>query len=206
MTYNPSQPRDPHGRWTDGGESSSSAKPYAATLSEWAKYFDGMDRDNQSDPVQLAANSSTSGNSQSGKNSGDKSPKKKLETSFNADKFADALNKNAEKKSQNLCAKYVRRAFEAAGGNSVGHADEAKNWGPTLLRNGFKRVEFDGYSPQKGDIVIHQPYEGGNTSGHMAGYDGKQWISDYRQQDIWGGDGYRNRSQREKFVAIYRRP
>jgi hypothetical protein len=44
MSYDPNQPRDWHGRWTDegggGGLPPPPEKPYAATYMEWAAYFD----------------------------------------------------------------------------------------------------------------------------------------------------------------------
>jgi hypothetical protein len=110
------------------------------------------------------------------------------------DKFAAHLRDNAEKKSLHLCAQYVREALEAGGGDTSGHLGHAKLWGPTLLRMGFRElvVEKPGeYKPLKGDIVVIQPYKGGNKSGNIAGFDGKIWISDFEQIDFWGGPGYR---------------
>jgi hypothetical protein len=110
------------------------------------------------------------------------------------DKFADTLNKNALPKSENWCAKYVRIALEKAGADTRGHPKQAKDWGPTLERNGFVILDKDGYTPQKGDIVVIQPYKPfPKDDGHMAAYDGKQWISDHKQRDFWGGDGYRTK-------------
>jgi hypothetical protein len=107
------------------------------------------------------------------------------------DKFADALNKNAHEKSKEECAAYVRRALKISGADTDGHPKQAKNWGPTLERNGFVMLDKTNYTPQKGDVVVIQPYKGGNDAGHMAAYDGKQWISDFKQRDFWGGKEYR---------------
>ncbi len=110
------------------------------------------------------------------------------------DKFADTLNENALPKSKEECAAYVRRALEKAGADTRGRPGQAKNWGPTLERNGFVILDKNGYTPQKGDIVVIQPYKPyPDDHGHIAAYDGKQWISDYKQRDFWGGDGYRTK-------------
>jgi hypothetical protein len=50
-------------------------------------------------------------------------------------------------------------------------------------------------------VVILQPYEGGSRAGHIAGYDGRKWISDFVQRDFWSGPGYRK--QRPPYV-VYR--
>ncbi len=41
--------------------------------------------------------------------------------------------------------------------------------------------------PREGDVIIIQPYAGGNPSGHMAIYDGAEWYSDFKQRDMWAG-------------------
>jgi len=53
----------------------------------------------------------------------------------------------------------------------------------------------------KGDIVVIQPMAKGNTSGHIAGYDGKDWISDFIQLGFWPNGEYRK--ERPSYV-IYR--
>lgn len=121
------------------------------------------------------------------------------------DKFAKHLRENAEKESVSLCAQYVREALEAAGGNTAGHLGHARLWGPTLLRMGFRELpveNLDTYKPLKGDIVVIQPFKGGHKSGHIAGFDGKVWISDFPQRDFWGGPGYR----RHKPPHVFYRP
>lgn len=37
-----------------------------------------------------------------------------------------------------------------------------------------------------------EPYEKStNNAGHVAGYDGRNWISDFIQNDYWAGPRYR---------------
>jgi type VI secretion system secreted protein VgrG len=127
------------------------------------------------------------------------------------------LDDHAEDDSTGQCAKYVREALEAGGLDLTHHPRSAKDYGPTLLANGFKKTyefqqikspkeELDAssvnvshspgpadqeYVSQKGDVAIIQPYDGGRTDGHITMYDGTQWVSDFKQRDMWGGPGYR---------------
>ncbi len=112
---------------------------------------------------------------------------------FNTDAFADTLEKRLKPKGEKLgdCAAYVRVALEKAGLDTSGHPRDAKDWGPTLEKIGFTPVDKHNYVPQKGDVVVFQTYPGGHPSGHMAGYNGKNWMSDYAQWDFWGGKGRR---------------
>lgn len=121
---------------------------------------------------------------------------------IDVEKFADHLRKRARNHSQGICAKRVREALEAGGGNTKGHPHVAKAWAGTLIRMGFRELVVDdpaNFIFLKGDIVVIQPYLSGNTAGHIAGYDGKQWISDFKQHDFWSGPGYRSNKPRYVF-------
>jgi len=125
-------------------------------------------------------------------------------SSFDKDKFADTLNRSAGPRSKGQCATFVREAFEAAKGDSTGHPKSAKDWGPTLEKNGFVAVDNDKYVPQKGDIAVIQPYNGAvRPDGHIAGYDGSQWVSDFKQPSLWPSHNYENANPSYK---IYRHP
>ena len=54
---------------------------------------------------------------------------------------------------------------------------------------------------QKGDVVVFQPVKG-HPDGHVAMFDGKQWISDYKQDSIYAASPYKNGAP----YVIYRRP
>ncbi len=166
---------------------------------------------------------------------------------MNVEKAVKHLRDDAEDASSGRCAKYVRRALQAGGLDLRHHPVSAKDYGPTLLANGFKRhhefrqvgtphapdrsdpawtdssshdpgitvlelvaytleaLGFRGtvpishatttavteYVPEKGDVAVIQPYSGGDPNGHIAMYDGTQWVSDFAQRDLWGGPGYR---------------
>jgi type VI secretion system secreted protein VgrG len=122
---------------------------------------------------------------------------------FNKDKFSDTLEIIANDRSKGQCATNIRQGLEAAGVDTYGHPRIAKDWGPTLEKQGFKPVEQNGYTPQKGDVAVIQPYPGGRPEGHITGYTGSKWVSDFPQKDMWGGPGYR--TNQPPFV-IYRHP
>lgn len=122
-------------------------------------------------------------------------------------KFTEHLRKHALAKlgGTGACAKWVRQALQAGGGSvPASRPPFAKDWGPTLLMMGFHETKVDDpdtFHFVKGDIVVIQPYPGGRIEGHMAGFDGKNWISDFIQRDFWSGPGYR--SNRPNYV-VYR--
>lgn len=124
---------------------------------------------------------------------------------IDTDCFAKHLRDNAQPHSVGKCARYVRQALQAAGGVLPGgNPYHAKEYGKTLLLMGFREIRVDRASAAlflKGDIIVLQPYPNGNISGHIAGFDGTYWISDFRQLDCWGGTQYR---LRQVNYAFYR--
>lgn len=124
---------------------------------------------------------------------------------FDANKFATHLRTHAGKHSQSSCAKFVRRALEAGGADTKGHPTPAKLYGPTLLSNGFHAITVedpDRFLFQQGDIVVIQPTQHGNAAGHIAGYDGKKWVSDFIQSGFWPGPAY---AKEKPSYVVYRR-
>lgn len=124
---------------------------------------------------------------------------------FDKDSFAKYLRKHAGKHSRSSCAKFIRRALEAGGADTGGHPVSAKLYGPTLMRNGFHAISVD--DPQKfafvqGDIVVIEPTSHGNSAGHIAGYDGSKWISDFVQRDFWPGPAH---AKEKPSYVVYRR-
>ena len=96
------------------------------------------------------------------------------------EKFAITLRTRAFVKSKSKCAKFVRIALEAGGANTTGNPEAASDWGPLLIKNGYTEVAQSFDHPQKGDIYII-PRTKVHKWGHIAGYDGTQWISDFKQ-------------------------
>lgn len=147
---------------------------------------------------------------------------------FDVDGAVDHLNEAADdlKESQiaegkpdkfgeGRCAHYVADAIEDGGDvPATPRPRNAKDFGPWLEANHFGEVAawngtgtlppsgyVAGYMPQAGDVVVMQPYTGGNPSGHMAMYNGDQWVSDFRQNSIWPGPGY---NKQQPAYIIYR--
>jgi hypothetical protein len=124
---------------------------------------------------------------------------------FDNEEFVNFLRKNAGKHSRAQCARYVRLALEAAGADTSGHPAEAKRYANILLRNGFRPIQAASPGRQlfrKGDVVVMEPTQGGNQAGHIAAYDGKDWISDFIQSGFWPGPAY---AKEEPTYVVYRR-
>lgn len=106
-------------------------------------------------------------------------------------KFAVHLRSNADKTGfgQGKCAYKVRLALADAGAKTSGHPIHAKDWGPMLLKNEFTAVLAvtpDSFIPEKGDVAVIQATSS-SKSGHIQGFDGQNWISDFIQELFWPG-------------------
>jgi hypothetical protein len=122
------------------------------------------------------------------------------------EQFARNLRSNAGQGFGNgQCAKFVRKALQGAGADiPQPYASSGKDYGPVLVQLGFHEITVDNpdtFHFMKGDVMVMQAYEGGNANGHVAGYDGKNWISDFIQTDFWAGPGYR---KHRPSYAVYR--
>jgi hypothetical protein len=107
---------------------------------------------------------------------------------WNAAMAVDHAENHARGSSQGRCAQYVREAIEA-GGIMLMRQNDAKDYGRSLICAGF--YEMLG-SPLPGDIVVIQPAPG-HSHGHMAIYNGTQWISDFKQMHgLYPGPAYRD--------------
>ncbi|WP_213014392.1 CHAP domain-containing protein [Acinetobacter baretiae] len=112
----------------------------------------------------------------------------KHKKSINVSKFAHTLTRNAYHRSTEKCAKHVRLALESAGAQVKSHPVAAADWGQTLEKIGYKRISPAFDKPQEGDIyiIVRTKTHG---YGHIAGYTGKNWVSDFRQNSyaVYGG-------------------
>jgi type VI secretion system secreted protein VgrG len=115
------------------------------------------------------------------------------------DAITNYADQHAEPHSLGKCAAYCRRAFEAGGVDTNGHPIDAKDWGPTLLKNGATVISPDGYTPQKADVAVFAGSDA-HPHGHITIYDGKQWVSDFKQRNM---SPYRSGTTP---VTIYRFP
>ena len=121
----------------------------------------------------------------------------RIRNGFDIDKAVLYLNENAEPTPIKKCATYVRLAMEAGGMDTLGRPDSACNYDKFLPKKGFTEVEItslEDYKPQKGDIAVFEAFMGKNSyhkHGHIQMYNGKQWVSDFKQRDFWAGSDYR---------------
>lgn len=103
---------------------------------------------------------------------------------------------------QGLCATHVRQAMEAAGLSTIGRPRDAKDYGPFLERLGFRKLTVDrSYVPMPGDIAV-MPGNARSSAGHVEGWDGRNWISDFVQREIFPGPAYRTKG----VYDVYRYP
>lgn len=127
----------------------------------------------------------------------------------NIDKFVKYLSDHAlrDHHGQGKCGEYVRKALQAGGAhfNEYSPPPYGKLYGLTLERLGFHEITVDDpdhFSFIRGDVMVMEPYTGSkNNAGHVAGYDGKDWISDFVQRDFWAGKKYRDE---RPHYAVYR--
>ena len=95
--------------------------------------------------------------------------------SFNVDKATKHLTENALSSSHNCCAWFVMRAMQS--GNSpaiILPAWAYKYYLPTI---GWEKISTNSYVPQKGDVCVF-PFKKHHIFGHIAMWNGEQWISD----------------------------
>ena len=100
---------------------------------------------------------------------------------YNNDTVADYITKNAAPKSRTMCAGYVIKAMWH-GGCPIGLIP-AYAYNKTLPLMGFEEITVKGYKPKKGDISV-VPSNSTHPFGHIAVYNGKQWVSDFKQNHI----------------------
>jgi predicted chitinase len=120
---------------------------------------------------------------------------------YDIDKAVDYINVNVEPKSIGKCALYVRRAINAGGiSNVFGHANEYYD-ADKLVNYGFTKVgtDIDAITLKKGDIAAFGAVSG-HAYGHIAMWNGTQWVSDFKQSSFWVANQY----SIEKKYAIYR--
>ena len=112
---------------------------------------------------------------------------------------AQYATEQAEKRSVGMCALYVRKAINA-GGVPLFKCGSAWHYKYVLPVLNFHQV--DKQAPlQVGDIVVFQPI-GGRKYGHIALWNGKQWVSDFRQRNLIVHSDYTKAGAE---YAIYRR-
>lgn len=104
------------------------------------------------------------------------------------------INANAHTYSRGLCAMYVRAAIDHGGIPTFGFPGNAYEYPEFLKDLDFKQIATHrtrNYKPQKGDIMVFNAKKG-HRSGHIAMYNGKLWVSDFKQvKGMWVADAYK---------------
>lgn len=131
-----------------------------------------------------------------------------ISATLNCEKFVKHLRAQASPRppGHGRCGEYVRKALQAGGAQLHGlYPPTGKEFGPILEMLGYHEVTVedpDHFNFMKGDVMVMQPYKTSkNLAGHVAGYDGKNWISDFVQRDFWAGPAYRSE---KPHYAVYR--
>lgn len=109
------------------------------------------------------------------------------------------MDEHAGKASTERCAAYCRKGLEAGGLDTSGHPVDAGDYGPFLLKKGASVVSPAGYKPEKGDVSVFSKNQS-HRYGHIEIFDGKQWVSDFKQNNF---SPYRSNTPP---VTIYRFP
>jgi hypothetical protein len=102
-------------------------------------------------------------------------------------KISDFITKSSGPTSKGLCSLFVREAIQKALNIKVEPTgiNSAKDYGPWLIRNGFKRSDKLYTKANVGDVAVIQSVSGHNH-GHIQIYssDGK-WRSDFVQKGFF---------------------
>jgi hypothetical protein len=106
-----------------------------------------------------------------------------------ADTAVEYVIAHAKPKSLHRCAEFTRRAIEA-GGLTLIRTRYAKDYGPSLTRVGFARLDDLIVDYEPGDVVIINGFKG-HEAGHMAMFTGVNWVSDFKQKTLYPGHAYR---------------
>lgn len=105
----------------------------------------------------------------------------KQQSLIDIEKFTQKLVSMSRSTTAHRCARYVRIALESAGARFSDHPVAASDWGNTLTEIGYKQIQPDFNNPKEGDIYIINSTNR-HRYGHIAGFTGSQWVSDFRQR------------------------
>ena len=108
--------------------------------------------------------------------------------SFDAEKASKYLTENGQEKSTHFCAWYTMRALQEGGCPAIILPAQWYRYFLPLVQ--FEEMNQDGYVPQKGDVVVFERPAWKSWKhisqwwGHVAMYNGEQWISDFKQKKM----------------------
>lgn len=101
---------------------------------------------------------------------------------FNSSLASAKIRSTAGLRSSGHCGRDVREAL-AAGGIILDRREHACQYGSSLVNAGFTPVGSITSGFQAGDVVVIN-CSATHIHGHMALYDGTQWISDFYQNGL----------------------
>ena len=105
-------------------------------------------------------------------------------SSFNVQKFVAHLEAKGRGSSSGYCARYVMNALVAGGIPNSCRQPSAYMYPNALLKHGFHEISMS-TTPQVGDIVVNNKgYNGKSQHGHIQGFTGSRWISDFKQNRL----------------------
>ena len=117
---------------------------------------------------------------------------------FNLDKFTNKLKGITRQTSTSKCARSIRVALQSAGAQIQSHPVAASDWGNTLLSLGYREIKPSFDNPKEGDIyIIHRTQQ--HKYGHIAGYSGQNWVSDFKQRSY---DVYKDKNVRYSYFRL----
>ena len=147
---------------------------------------------------QSGRNSGKSNTSTSNQNTASKSVISRNGQRIDIDRLTGFLQSVTRQSSSQKCARSVRLALESAGARFNGHPVAAADWGNTLQKIGYQKINLSFDRPKKGDIYIIDRNQN-SRYGHIAAYSGSAWVSDYRQA---GYAVYRNPNVKYTYYRI----
>ena len=118
---------------------------------------------------------------------------------WNPEDAAKYATEHAEDRSIGMCALYVRKAINA-GGIPLFKCGSAWHYRYVLPIINFKQVGKQA-ERKVGDIGVFQPI-GGRQYGHIAMWNGTQWVSDFKQRNLIVHSDYTKKGTEYR---IYRR-
>lgn len=107
---------------------------------------------------------------------------------YDKDKTVEYLTENAETKSRTWCTWYIMRALQEGGCPAYLLPAYGYSW--LLPQMDFVEVsKKKDYTPQKGDIIVFPAVEK-HIWGHIQMWNGKQWVSDFKQRNMTPAKAY----------------
>ena len=108
-------------------------------------------------------------------------PQLNVRSGVDIDKFSRFLSNITRQTSTHKCARSIRIGLQSSGAKIVNHPVAAADWGNTLLKIGYRKIDLSFDQPKKGDIYIIDR-NSSSKYGHIAAYSGSAWVSDYKQR------------------------